>query len=252
MSGRRLKGFTLIELLVVIAIIAVLMGILMPALSKAKKQARNVVCQSNLRQIGVAANLFAHDHNNKIPRANDQKLAVPRLETSRWFLAFMRYLSQSPKDGDYKSVKIYRCPAYPAKEHTVCFIVNGFSSNGGEAEGFTSTLKVKQKSERIYLADYADVSENENWIVQSVNDHEGLTRTDAFHQDHLGASLASKNVRQGRRVAQKRHREGYNALFLDGHVTYIKIVPDVKDSGDRASARKELFMWDWTDTHTFQ
>lgn len=252
MSRRRLHGFTLIELLVVIAIIALLMSILMPVLGKAKKQAGNVVCQSNLRQIGVAASLFAHDHDNKIPRANDQQLATPRLETSRWFLSFMRYLSQSPKDGDYRSVKIYRCPAYPVKEHTVCFVVNGFSANGGEAEGFTSTMKIKQKAKRIYLADYSDVSDSPNWIVQSVNDHEGLTRTDAFHQDHLGASLASKTQRQGRRVAQRRHREGYNALFLDGHVAYLKIEPDVKDSGDRVSAREELFMWDWTDTHTFQ
>ena len=51
---RRHLGFTLIELLVVIAIIALLMAILMPALSKARDQARTIVCRSNLKQYGIA------------------------------------------------------------------------------------------------------------------------------------------------------------------------------------------------------
>ena len=63
------KGFTLIELLVVIAIIALLMGILMPALNKARESGRKVVCQSNLRQIGVAHLLHAEDNQNKIVAA---------------------------------------------------------------------------------------------------------------------------------------------------------------------------------------
>ncbi len=57
------RGFTLIELLVVIAIIAVLMAILMPGLSKAKKQAQGTTCLSGLKQIGVGANLYAQDYD---------------------------------------------------------------------------------------------------------------------------------------------------------------------------------------------
>ncbi|MHC4620286.1 MAG: type II secretion system protein [Planctomycetota bacterium] len=61
------KGFTLIELLVVIAIIALLMAILMPALTRVKSQAKAAVCMSNLHQFGIAWSLFLTDRNGKTP-----------------------------------------------------------------------------------------------------------------------------------------------------------------------------------------
>ena len=63
----RMPAFTLIELLVVIAIIAVLMGILMPALRMAREQSRRAVCASNLRGLGMSAFTYAADHDEKIP-----------------------------------------------------------------------------------------------------------------------------------------------------------------------------------------
>ena len=59
----RKKGFTLIELLVVIAIIALLMAILMPALQRVRKQARAVVCESNLKQWGPVFLMYTDDYN---------------------------------------------------------------------------------------------------------------------------------------------------------------------------------------------
>jgi prepilin-type N-terminal cleavage/methylation domain-containing protein/prepilin-type processing-associated H-X9-DG protein len=64
---KRNAGFTLIELLVVIAVIALLMGILMPALSKARAQARMIQCQSNLRQYAVAAKMYSGDWDYDFP-----------------------------------------------------------------------------------------------------------------------------------------------------------------------------------------
>ena len=65
------KGFTLIELLVVIAIIAVLMGILMPALSRVKRQAQNMTCRAHLKQWGLIYKFYTDENDNKFPYGQD-------------------------------------------------------------------------------------------------------------------------------------------------------------------------------------
>ena len=64
---KKQNGFTLIELLVVIAIIALLLSILMPALTKVKEQARAVVCKANLRQWGLMYSMYANDNKGSLP-----------------------------------------------------------------------------------------------------------------------------------------------------------------------------------------
>ena len=119
----RRKGFTLIELLVVIAIIAMLMGILMPALSRVRQQARGVVCQSNLKQWGTIWAMYTDDNNGLFPTRTTT--------TGRWIDVLFDYYQKDEKFRVCPVVKKIAYDQYPPGASAFDAIHGDFETSWG-------------------------------------------------------------------------------------------------------------------------
>jgi prepilin-type N-terminal cleavage/methylation domain-containing protein/prepilin-type processing-associated H-X9-DG protein len=244
------KAFTLVELLVVISIIALLLAVLMPALSKVKEQGRTIICGTNLKNYGLAVGMYANSNGDKFPdqyflytdatlnatMKGNKSGFIPR--RCRW-----HYTEASP-DGSLwpylKDKNVHMCPTFRnfaksggpgmcnnAGSHGPSLIqlynpMFSYSMNACLAGWRTPSMRIVEVRRPSQCFVFSE--ENIGWTIDK-GERIKESRTDAYSTSVLNDNLlvvdrtVCDNIGTYHKVSTAKRNDGYgNCVFVDGHV----------------------------------